>query len=156
MADLITPVVASIFGAVMLLFILGFVILMRRSRPRYGTKDYYQQYQKRDGRKQRDSNTTGSTSSSYASSSNFSYSSRWDRASERASQYSSEEAAGQRRIAAIVIILAIAAIAISTYFQAIEGLLIIFTLPIIVRFLRARRFNNRRRASPDGGDSRSI
>ena len=151
----------------MLLFILAFIIFMRRSSSspsvRYGAKDYYQQYRRQDGRKQRDTGSTASASSSSSSSPfGFSYSSRWDKATERASQYnnkSAEEAAGERRIAIIVIILAIAAIAISTYFQAIEGLLVVFTLPIIVRFLRARRFNNnnhRRRTPQSGGDSPSI
>ncbi|MCL4517574.1 MAG: hypothetical protein M1587_00065 [Thaumarchaeota archaeon] len=122
MSDLITPVIFSIFGGVMLVAVFGFYLFMKSSsKPRFETRDYYETYRggyRRGGNPFKKPQTPA-------------------------------ERVEQRNIAIIVAGLVLLAIAVSVLFDVFEGLLIIIMLPVVVRFLRARREESKRRAEND-------
>ena len=133
----------------MLIVILGFVMVMRESRPKYEKQDFFNQPSGRRSPQERWQQPRDDTSTS------GSYSSRWDRQNREQSQYSSERL--QRNVAIVVISLAVMAIVISIYTDSLIGLFLIFALPVIVRFLRIRGSGegDKRRTSTDRGDSSS-
>jgi len=135
----------------MLIIILGFVVVMRGTRPKYEKQDIFNQMGGRRSSQDKWQSPRDDSSGS------GSYSSRWDRQNNEQSQYSSERL--QRNVAIVVISLAIIAIVISIYTESLIGLFLIFALPVIVRFLRVRGNNNdsdKRRNSSDRGDSYSV
>lgn len=126
--DLITPVIVGIFAAVVALFVMGFFLIKQNTRrPRFETQDYYKSYKSR---------------SDYFHSGN-------PFKGGRVTQQRTE----QRTMAAIVIGGAVVAIAVATLFDLFEGLLIIFMLPVIVRFIQTRKEANSRRNAQ--GENRS-
>jgi amino acid permease len=143
--DLITLSIAGIFGGLVLVVVFGFILLMRRdSRQRYESKDYFRWARRAEARKQQPER--GYTS----------YSSKWDRNSSSASDQSQygPDARTQRNIAIIVVCIAVGAIAISVWTNNMAGLLLIFLLPLIVRFLNLRQRGGRRNTA-NGNDSSS-
>lgn len=112
MADLITLVIAGIFGVVTLLVVMVFVLIKQQSgKPRFETQDYYKSYKRTDG---------------YVSGGNpFKQAPLQDRKE-------------QRTITIAVIAIALIAVLVAIFFDIFEGLLIMFLLPIVVRFIRMR------------------
>jgi hypothetical protein len=112
-SDLITPVILSSFGGVVVLVVLGFLLARQRTgQSRFESQDYYKKYQKPADRfsqspfRQRDQNP-------------------------RVKQE-------QRAILIAVVVLVVMSIALAIFFDPLEGLLLLFLLPIVVRFVRAR------------------
>jgi len=124
MGDLITPVIVTTFAGVTVLVILGFLLVRQRSgRPRFESQDYYKSYRKPER-----------TTSTF----------RPDRTPQDRNQ--------NRLIGAVIAAVVVLAIAISFYYRdPFEGLLIFILLPIIVRFIRARK--ETRRAPRDENQS---
>ena len=125
--DLITPVILLTFGGIIVFVIAGFVFLMKStSTPRYEANDYFQGFQRR---KRKEPNSTPGSRQYYNSS------------TPRYTSYRQRSAidADGKKIMMIVTVMAIVAIAVSIFTESIDGLLLILTLPIIVRFFRARR-----------------
>ncbi len=125
MLDLITPVLISLFGGVMAVVIFGFYLIRRAgSRPKFETQDYYQTYRARE---------------------KYPYG---------GNPFKRTQVPGERNdqkmLAAIIIGMAVVAMVISALLDNFEILLIIFMLPIIVRFVRARREESKRRTTNDG------
>jgi len=113
LSDLITPVILSSFGGVVVLVVLAFLLARQRTgRPRFESQDYYKKYQRPERfsqnpfRGQRDQNP----------------------------RVKSE----QRAILIAVVSLVVMSIALAIFFDPLEGLLLLFLLPIVVRFVRAR------------------
>ncbi|MDG6997584.1 MAG: hypothetical protein JRN15_00550 [Nitrososphaerota archaeon] len=124
MTDLITPMILSIFGGVMAIISFGFYLFMKSSsKPRFETQDYYETYRGR-GSYPRGRNPFKKTQTP-------------------------AERIEQRNLTIIVVGLVILAIAVSVALDIFEGLLIIIMLPVIVRFVRARNEENKRRAEND-------
>jgi hypothetical protein len=123
--DLITPVIVGIFAVFAALTVLGFVVVHQRtSNPRFEAQDYYKPYKKND---------------SYSRGGN-----PFKRGGLQ--QYRGE----QRTIMIAVIAIAILALAVAFY-DIFGGLLVIFLLPVVVRFIRARNEEkSRRNAAQDG------
>jgi Flp pilus assembly protein TadB len=121
MSDLITPIIVGSFGAAMLLVIYGFILVRQRSgRPRFESQDYYKSYRTPDRFSQK------------------------PRSPFREDAPSQQEQKEQRTIIAIIIGLAVGAIAIAAIFDYFEVLLIIFLLPVIIRYVRTRNQTRRR------------
>lgn len=107
---MITPVILASFGGVVALVFLGFLLVMQRTgKPRFESQDYYKKYQRRD-------TVQGPFKSR-----------------EQNLRVKQE----QRAILLAVIALVAVSIALAIY-EPIEGLLLLFLLPIVVRFVRAR------------------
>lgn len=124
MTDLITPLLISLFGGVMAIAVFAFFLLMKsENKPRFETRDYYETY--------RDGNGFPRRGNPFKSA------------------QSPAERNEQRTLAAIIIGLVVIAVAVSVLFDVFEGLLIIFLLPVIVRFVRTRKAENKRRAAND-------
>ncbi len=123
MADLITPVILASFGGAVILVVLGFLLLRQRSgKPSFESQDYYKTYRRPD---------------------------RFSQPQYRQGQ-SPQEQKQQRTILIAVIVLIGASIALAIY-EPLYGLLLLFLLPIIVRFMRAR--SETRRAPHDENQS---
>ena len=130
MSDMITLVVVGIFGLLAALLVTGFMVIQQRNGgSRFERHDYYK---------------------SYKNSGDYSHSGNPFKAGPM-TQAQKE----QRMITYAVIGVAIVSFVVSIAFDDIfEGLLIIFLLPIVVRFIRARKeANSRRNESPDGNRS---
>jgi Flp pilus assembly protein TadB len=126
LTDLITPVIFVAFGSLALVVILGFALLVRNaSRPRYEREDHF--YRKRERKAPQPS-----------------YSSRFDQPNYRAGAYSATSAES-RKLLMLVVLVAIIGISISIIFNTFIGLLLIFALPVILNFYRARSEAQRRR-----------
>jgi len=114
MADLITPVILASFGGVVVLVVLGFLLARQRTgRPRFESQDYYKKYQRPD---------------------RFSSSQSPFRQRDQNPRVKQE----QRAILIAVTALVVMSIALAIFFDPLEGLLLLFLLPIVVRFVRAR------------------
>lgn len=136
MTDLITPVILVAFGSIALVFIMGFVLLLRNSsRPRYEKEDYF--HRKKERR---------------APNPQPSYSSRFDQPNYRAGVYTGSSAES-RKLLVLVVLVAIIGISISIIFNTFIGLLLIFALPVILNFYRARSEAQRRRSRSSSDDS---
>ena len=128
MLDLITPVILGIFAAIVALFVMGFALIKQRTaHPRFETQDYYKSYKSR---------------SDYFQSGNPFKNSR-----------TAAQRNDQRLMAALVIGGAVFAMIIAAIFDLFEGLLIIFMLPVILRFIQTRKEANSRRNAQ--GENRS-
>jgi hypothetical protein len=113
MTDLITPVIFISFGGVVLLVVLGFYMVMQRTgRPRFESQDYYKKYQRPDS---------------------FSRSPFRGQTREQDPRVKQE----QRAILLVVIALVAMSVGIAIY-DPLEGLLLLFLLPIFVRIVRSR------------------
>jgi hypothetical protein len=111
MTDLITPVIITTFGGVVVLVVLGFFLVRQRTgKPRFESQDYYKKYQRPD---------------------------RFSRAPFRPRDQDPRAKREQRAILLVVVALVSMSIALAIY-EPIEGLLLLFLLPIVVRFVRAR------------------
>jgi hypothetical protein len=111
MADLITPVILASFGGVAVLVFLGFLLLRQRSgKPRFESQDYYKKYQRPD---------------------------RFSQSPFRGREQNPRAKREQQAILIVVIALVAMSIGLAIY-EPIEGLLLLFLLPIVVRFVRAR------------------
>ena len=120
MADLITPVIIGIFGIVAVLVVLAFLLVRQQGgKPRFETKDYYKSYKRNEG-----------------------YSRGGNPFKQGPVVQDPDE---QRAITAAIIGIAVIAILVSIFFDIFEGLLVIFLLPIVVRFIRMRNEANSRR-----------
>lgn len=129
MADAITLFVVGIFALLAVLLITGFMVIQRRNGgSRFEKHDYYKSYKKTDD-----------------------YSRGGNPFKAGPMAQSQKE---QRMITFAIVGVAILALLVSIFFDVFEGLLIIFLLPIVVRFIRARNeANSRKNASPDGNRS---
>jgi Flp pilus assembly protein TadB len=113
MANLITPVILASFGGVVVLVVLGFMLARQRTgRPRFESQDYYKKYQRPE---------------------RFS-----DNNPFRQRDQNARVKREQRAILLAVSGLVILSIALAVFFDPLEGLLLLFLLPIVVRFVRAR------------------
>jgi len=111
MADLITPVILASFGGVVVLVILGFLLVRQRAgKPRFESQDYYKKYQRPD---------------------------RFSQSPFRPREQNPRTKREQQAILIVVIALVAMSIGLAIY-EPIEGLLLLFLLPIVVRFVRAR------------------
>ena len=120
MADLITPVITGMFAIVAVVIILAFVLVKQQSgKPRFETQDYYKSYKGKEG---------------YARSGN-----------PFKQGPPSRDQSEQRTITAAIVGIAVISIIVSIFFDVFEGLLVIFLLPIVVRFIRMRNEANSRR-----------
>jgi Flp pilus assembly protein TadB len=126
----------------MLIVILAFVVVMREGRTKYEKRqDFFKQPFARSSTQEQQRNN------SYAS-----FSSRWDQQNNQQGRSAPRKI--QRNAMIFVISLAVVAIAISIYTESLVGLFIIFTLPMMIGFLRTRsEERERRRTSADRGDS---
>lgn len=116
MVDLITPVIFASFGGVVALVVLGFLLVLQRTgRPRFESQDYYKKYQRPVADR-------------------FSSSQSPFRQREQDPRIKRE----QRAILIAVTALVVMSIALAIFFDPLEGLLLLFLLPIVVRFVRAR------------------
>lgn len=112
MTDLITPVILASFSGVVVLVFLGFLLVRQRTgKPRFESQDYYKKYQQRPDRFSRGP-----------------YSQR-----DQNPRIKEE----QRAILVVVIAFVAMSIALAIY-EPIYGLLLLFVLPIAVRFVRGR------------------
>lgn len=129
MADMITLVIVGIFGLLALLLVMGFYVIQQRNGgSRFERHDYYKSYK---------------SSGEYA---------RGGNPFKAGPMAQSQKE--QRMITLAIAGVAILALLVSIFFDVFEGLLIIFLLPVVVRFIRARNeANSRRNASPDGNRS---
>jgi len=120
MADLITPVITGIFAIIAVVVILAFVLVKQQSgKPRFETQDYYKSYKAKEG---------------------------YSRSGNPFKQGPiTQEPSEQRTITAAIIGIAVIAIVVSIFFDLFEGLLVIFLLPVVVRFIRMRNAANSRR-----------
>jgi hypothetical protein len=111
MSNLITPVILASFGGVVVLMFLGFFLLRQRSgKPRFESQDYYKKYQRPD---------------------------RFSQTPFRNREQNPRVKREQRAIIIVSVVLVAMSIALAIV-EPIEGLLLLFLLPIIVRFVRAR------------------
>ena len=111
MTDLITPVILASFSGVVVLVFLGFLLIRQRTgRPRFESQDYYKKYQRPD---------------------------RFSRGPFSQRDQNPRVKEEQRAILAVLIAFVAMSIALAIY-EPIYGLLLLFVLPIIVRFVRAR------------------
>ncbi len=125
MTDLITPIVVSVFGGVMLVVILGFYLLMRRGRRLpFEPEDSFQ----RDGRER----------IPYPSNDPF-----------QRRRSLTPKGRLQRNILIAVILLTLLIGAVAATFGIIQGLILFFTLPLIIRFVRSRRDARRQTAADE-------
>jgi hypothetical protein len=125
MTDLITPVIIGGFGAAMLLVVFGFILILHRTgKPRFESQDYYKSYRSPDRFSQPRSTYRG--------------------------EVTPQDRREQRTIIAVIVILALVAIIITAVFEEPEGLLIIFLLPIIVRYIRTRNQSRKREPQDEG------
>jgi hypothetical protein len=123
MADLITPVIIATFGGAMALVVMGFLLVRQRSgKPRFESQDYYKSYRRPD---------------------------RFSQPQYKPGQ-SPQDQKQQRSILIAVVVLIGVSIALAVY-EPLYGLLLLFLLPIIVRFMRAR--SETRRAPHDENQS---
>jgi hypothetical protein len=124
LADLITPVLISIFAGVMVVVGFAFYLIRRASRPSFEKGDYYESNRGRE---------------------KYPYGGNPFKRPE-----TPPEMKNQRVLIAIIAGLALFAVLISYLLDNIfEGLLVIFMLPVIVRFVRARQEIGKRRAEND-------
>ncbi len=120
MADLITPVIFGIFGVTTALIVMAFVLVRQNTgKSRFETQDYYKSYKRND---------------------NYS---RGGNPFKQVPQ--SPQQTEQRTIVTAIIAVAVIAILIAVFLDVFEGLLVIFLLPIIVRFIRMRNEANSNR-----------
>ena len=130
MTDVITLAVIGIFGVVTILVVLVFLLIRQQSgRPRFETQDYFKSYKRGDG---------------YVNSGN-----------PFKPGTPVQERREQRSIAIAVVAIALLAILVGIFFDVFEGLLVIFLLPIVVRFIRMREEanGNRNRARDENRSS---
>ncbi|MHB1869162.1 MAG: hypothetical protein ACYCPP_09495 [Nitrososphaerales archaeon] len=128
MIDFITLAIAGMFGVVTVLFVMFFFLIRQQSgKLRFGTQDYRKSYD-RNGR--------------YASGGN------------PFKQGPSQNRGEQQTIRAVIIPLAVIAILVSIFFDIFAGLLIIFLLPVVVRFIRMRNEPNSNKARNENHFSR--
>ena len=121
MIDFITLAIAGVFGVVSVLFAMFFILIRQQSgKHSFGTQDYRNSY-KRDG--------------SYANGGN-----------PFKQRPPSQNLKEQQTIRAVIIPLAVIAILVSIFFDIFAGLLIIFLLPVVVRFIRMRNEPNSNKA----------
>ncbi|MHB8567323.1 MAG: hypothetical protein ACYC7D_10330 [Nitrososphaerales archaeon] len=106
------------------------------ARPRFEREDYFNSYKRKEKK-------ANNPQPSYSSS-------RFDQQPSRRFGNADPEA---RKILAVVVVIAIIGISISVIYGSFLGLLLIFALPIIVSFIRARRETQRGRSRSDGEDS---
>jgi hypothetical protein len=112
MVDVITLFVAGMFGVVTVLFVMFFILLRQQNgKHRFETQDYYES-SKRDGHV--------STGNPFKRS--------------PPGQVRTEQPSSGIVIIALIII----GIAVSIFFDVLLGFLIIFSMPMIVRFIRMR------------------
>jgi Flp pilus assembly protein TadB len=112
MDDLITLVILASFSGVVVLVVLGFFLVRQRSgRSRFESQDYYKSYQRQD---------------------RFSQGSPF-----RQREQNPRVKAEQQAILLVVVALVATSIALAIY-DPIEGLLLLFLLPIVVRVVRSR------------------
>ncbi len=111
MTDLITPVILTSFGGVVVLVVLGFLLVRQRTgKPRFESQDYYKKYQRTD---------------------------RFSQGPFRQKDQNPKVKEEQRAI--LIAVIALIAMSISlAFYDPIYGLLLLFLLPIVVRFVRAR------------------
>lgn len=113
MSDLITLAIAGIFGVVTVLIVMAFLLVRQQTgKPRFETQDYYKSYKRSDG-----------------------YSSGGNPFKQTPMTQDRKE---QRSIAMAVLAVALIAVLVAIFFDVFEGLLVIFLLPIVVRFIRMR------------------
>ena len=128
MADLITLVTVGMFGLVTVLFVMFFILIKQQSgKPRFQTQDNYKSYKLNDG---------------YASGGNpFKQAPL------------SQDRREQQTIRNVIIPIVVIAILVSIFFDIFAGLLIIFLLPIVVRFIRMRSEPNSNKARNENRSS---
>ena len=125
--DLITPVILGIFSAIVALFVMGFALIKQRTaHPRFETQDYYKTYKGR---------------SDY-----------FNRGNPFKNRQNTPGRNDQRMLVAVVIGGAVLAMIIAAVFDFFGGLLIIFLLPVIIRFIQTRKEASSRRNAQ--GESR--
>src|ERR1700722_7369789 len=108
MADLITPVIVATFGGTMVLIVLGFLLVRQRSgRPRFESQDYYKTYRRPD---------------------------RFSQTQSQSRQGQTIQDRKEQRAVLIAVVVFVAASVALAWYEPIEGLLLLFLLPIIVRF----------------------
>ncbi len=113
MTDVITLVIAGIFGVVTVLIVMAFLLIRQQSgKPRFETQDYFKSHKRNDG---------------YASGGN-----------PFRQGPLTQEREQQRTITIAIVAIAVVAVLVSIFFDVFEGLLIIFLCPIVVRFIRMR------------------
>jgi hypothetical protein len=111
LTDLITPVILSSFGGVVVLIVLGFLLVRQRTgNPRFESQDYYKRYQKTD---------------------------RYSQSPFRQGAQNPRVKEEQRAVLVVVIALVAMSIALAIY-DPLYGLLFLFLLPILVRVVRSR------------------
>jgi Flp pilus assembly protein TadB len=128
MSDLITPVIFVVFGAAMILVVLGFFLTREReTRSRFEARDYYETYKRK--------------APTY---SGGGYPFRETAVTQQARN-------DQRTMVLIVVGTVVLAVAIAIIFGPFDGLLVFFLIPVIVGFVRTRReTSSRRNAAQDG------
>lgn len=119
MADLITLVTIGIFGVMTVLFVMFFILLKQSGKPRFENQDNYKSYELNDG---------------YA-----------NRGNPFKQVPSNQDRREQQTIRNVIIPLVVTAILVAIFFDIFAGLLIIFSLPIVVRFIRMRNEPNSNR-----------
>lgn len=113
MIDFITLAIAGMFGVVTVLFVMFFILIRQQNgKLRFGTQDYRKSYKRNGGY------TNGGNPFKQAP--------------------PSQNRGEQQTIRAVIIPLAVIAILVSIFFDIFAGLLIIFLLPVVVRFIRMR------------------
>ncbi|MDG6906200.1 MAG: hypothetical protein JRN20_10495 [Nitrososphaerota archaeon] len=113
MSDLITFTITGIFGVVSILVIMLFLLIRQQTgKPRFETQDYYKSYKRGDGH--------------YGKGNPFKPSPM------------TQDRKEQRSIAMAVAAVALIAVLVSIFFDVFEGMLVIFLLPIVVRFIRMK------------------
>ena len=113
MSDLITFAIVGMFAVVTVLVVLLFLLIKRQSgKPRFETQDYYKSYKKSDG-----------------------YSSGGNPFKQGPLIQDRKE---QRSVMIAVVAIALIAVLVAIFIDIFEGLLVIFLLPIVVRFIRMR------------------
>lgn len=129
MADMITFAIVGIFALLAVLLVTGFIVIQHRNGgSRFERRDYYKSYKKSD---------------------NFSRGGNPFKAGPMGQ--SQKE---QRMITIAIVGIAVISLLVAMFSDVFEGLLIIFLLPVVIRFIRARNeANSRRNASPDGNRS---
>lgn len=125
--DLITPVILGVFSAIVALFVMGFALIKQRTaHPRFETQDYYKTYKGRS-----DYFKTGNPFKN---------------------KQNVQGRSDQRLMIAVVVGGAVLAMIIAAVFDFFGGLLIIFMLPVIIRFIQTRKEASSRRNTQ--GESR--
>ena len=127
MIGLITPIILLIFGGAIFLVVWGFYLLDRRiSRPRYENEDYYRYWRRKSEKEKHGPRPV------YPDGPTFD--------GERPGNQARFFRIGRREkvIALVVVGVTLVGIGIAIVYNYPEALLLIFTLPIILRFIRSR------------------